>query len=279
MKRRGFTLVELLIVVGIIAVLLAILLPALTKARDAAWRAACASNLQQWGAALTSYAMDNQGQMMETSRYYNNFSAYPDIAFVYRQPAPGTNSTNTPQATAFSAEAISRYIPNEVDFQNRQVSKLWICPSNQDGDPNGFAKLTWLSVGDPSAYFHWQYSYFGQVGKWGVNTGNCSQPNLLCDNIAAGDRLMMCDCVFFWNVPQTWAYNHGRNGASSFYTGDGILDDPGPPALTGVNKLYGDGHVVWDSDFNPVKMQAMAHGAPDSTLRWVTPGGGTYTWY
>src|SRR5688572_32020950 len=60
-RRRGFTLVELLVVIGIIALLISILMPALAAARAQANRLACATNVRTLAQVALQYAHDNKG--------------------------------------------------------------------------------------------------------------------------------------------------------------------------------------------------------------------------
>src|SRR5437588_10344522 len=101
-KRFAFTLVELLVVIGIIAVLIGIILPALGRARESSRRAACLSNLRQLGMMIQFYANDYKDQVplgysngQPWSGYYicQNGVNYPVLGRLSRSRSTSTRPT------------------------------------------------------------------------------------------------------------------------------------------------------------------------------------------
>lgn len=144
---RGFSLVELLVVIGIIAVLLAVLTPALQKARRSAYKAACASNLKQLGITLMNYAQTNRGWLFPvgpdrevqvapgvTENRPTTFGTnvapherWPAVAFGVRAPDPLPYAANLPYVDS-NDPTIWRDRFNAEAF----TPKVLLCPEDQE---------------------------------------------------------------------------------------------------------------------------------------------------
>lgn len=99
-NKNGFTLIELLVVITIISLLIAVLLPALAAARNAAGRISCASNQRQLGIVMNQFAFDHNGWLGRTM-YGGN---YPE----FFGKIPGSNGTTV----AISRDKWNVYLPS-----------------------------------------------------------------------------------------------------------------------------------------------------------------------
>jgi len=121
-QSKGFTLVELLVVIGIIALLISILLPSLNRARETANRVKCASNLRQIGQALLLYANENRGAYPRT---YYAAGSNTDLSNT------GYNITNPFNTT--SGNVGTNNVPAAIFLLLRTqdiTSEVFTCPSS-----------------------------------------------------------------------------------------------------------------------------------------------------
>ena len=224
---RGFTLVELLVTIGIIGVLVAILMPALNAAREASKRIQCAGNLHNLGVAASNFAADNRGRFPAGFRNLLLRSMFPmDLT-------NEEHGTNWWQKHGTSLNLWKKYGMAEAS---------WLCPSADRPlwfHPD-FGDMNWGNG------VQTDYQYVG-----GIN------PDAVCPTLANWGTLPIA-----WKQGEPGAAHHvlaadlvwwggGSGYGNGYIINHPMRSDPNRPAYQNI--LFGDGHVEakTSADYTP----------------------------
>ncbi|QNN23799.1 type II secretion system protein [Planctomycetales bacterium ZRK34] len=233
MRRHGFSLIELLVVISIIALLVAILLPSLTAAREAAQRVACASNVRQNYLGSFTYATENKLHLPYVGA--NAFNNHGTSYFMFE---------TGPKRPVSLGLLIEYY-----DFARWQDDAVVRCPSAKPGiwgNIEAYGNEALMdSAGDPAShnYYFWAArDMWINLRSWysrrvldddekylGATIHHRKQRTaLLADNIAGGGRVLGC-------------HGDGVNVAYLDGSANFVADQPAPPLLADPNRNLSTG--------------------------------------
>jgi prepilin-type processing-associated H-X9-DG protein/prepilin-type N-terminal cleavage/methylation domain-containing protein len=244
LRLRAFTLVELLVVIGIIALLISILLPALNRAREQAYATKCASNMRQIYQCLMMYVNDNKNFLPTMPGRGCTMSSNTDIAVGWHMLASGmldlSDTTSAgPPATVADDGGMIPYLPPSRGSR----LLLFNCPDDMSaGDVRVIDNVNTVGPRNFSYSFN---AYF----DWNFNSPNPTFDNLMVQKAGNPPHAVRMSKIRtpankIFVVEEKWPNDSwcAMIGAPSGYA----VDDNDVPAdrHTGYgNYCFGDGHV------------------------------------
>lgn len=209
--NRAFTLIELLVVIAIIAILAAMLLPALAVAKEKGKRARCLSNLRQLAVGVNIYAQDNQDKIL------------------HARDIPGQNlfvqvCLNPPEQAAAATVGL---------VVQSNTASVWTCP-NRPGFPLYEASYPQWDIG---------YQYFGGITNWHNPAGDFASYSPVKLAQSKSSWALAADCVC--KIDGSWGVPFGAARDDVIYSNTPQHRGTQSRVPQGGNEVFVDGSARW----------------------------------